>query len=117
MKVKLSTYEGVKYVEFKCPGCRDTHSLPVQTSQTKDGRRRASWKFNGDVNKPTLMPSIHSKVGPIDDPAYRVGDTGWDEKGMKGCHFWLKEGRIEFLNDCTHDLKNQTVELPEISTP
>jgi hypothetical protein len=30
------------------------------------------------------------------------------------CHSWVTNGRIQFLSDCTHSLKDQTVELPEI---
>jgi hypothetical protein len=29
------------------------------------------------------------------------------------CHSFVKEGMIEFLSDCTHDMKNKTVELPD----
>jgi hypothetical protein len=30
------------------------------------------------------------------------------------CHSFVRDGRIEFLSDCTHSLAGQTVELPEI---
>lgn len=29
------------------------------------------------------------------------------------CHSYVRDGKIEFLADCTHKLKNQTVEIPE----
>lgn len=29
------------------------------------------------------------------------------------CHSYVRDGKIEFLGDCFHDLKNTTVELPE----
>ena len=31
------------------------------------------------------------------------------------CHSFVREGRIEFLSDCTHALAGQTVELPDFS--
>jgi hypothetical protein len=30
------------------------------------------------------------------------------------CHSFVEAGRIRFLNDCWHDLKNQTVDLPDL---
>ena len=30
------------------------------------------------------------------------------------CHSHVREGRIQFLSDCTHALVGQTVDLPDI---
>ncbi len=30
------------------------------------------------------------------------------------CHSFVRDGRIEFLGDCTHKLAGQTIELPEV---
>jgi len=30
------------------------------------------------------------------------------------CHSFVRDGRIEFLSDCTHALKGQTVDLPDL---
>lgn len=56
-----------------------------------------SWEFNGDFEKPTFSPSILVT-------------------GMLGqrCHSYVKNGVIQFLGDCHHKLKNQTIELQEI---
>jgi hypothetical protein len=29
------------------------------------------------------------------------------------CHSFVTDGRIQFLEDCTHELAGQTVDLPE----
>jgi hypothetical protein len=29
------------------------------------------------------------------------------------CHSFVTDGRIQFLNDCTHSLAGQTVDLPD----
>jgi hypothetical protein len=29
------------------------------------------------------------------------------------CHSFVTDGRIQFLNDCTHPLAGQTVDIPE----
>lgn len=56
-----------------------------------------SWEYNLNPEKPTLEPSILATAGP-----------GWV------CHSFVRDGRIQFLGDCTHSLAGQTVDLPEI---
>lgn len=75
---------------FNCPGCKCEHAF--------DDR----WKFNEDLEKPTISPSF-----------LQQGSLGFDgEKQNYGtCHSFIKEGKIQFLTDCTHDLKGQTVDL------
>lgn len=41
---------------------------------------------------------------PGDDPAQ------WRDEV---CHSFVRAGKIEFLGDCTHALKGQTVPLPD----
>lgn len=78
---------------FKCPGCIGPQRIPVEGQN--------AWGFNGDLNSPTLTPSILAR---------RSNGTGL----YFVCHSFVKEGKIEFLNDCTHSLKGQTVDLPDI---
>ncbi len=74
---------------FYCPGCKNAHI--VRTSGP-----RPCWEYNGNVDFPTFSPSIF--VGP----------------GTKfQCHSFVKDGKIQFLGDCYHELKNQTVDIPE----
>jgi hypothetical protein len=85
--MKLSEDKGVYY--FNCPGCKMLHGL--------DSR----WKFNGDFSKPTFSPSLLVRYpwGP--------------EQKQCVCHSFITDGFIRFLSDCTHELKDQTVEIPE----
>lgn len=83
------------YLVFRCPGCDDWHMV----SPRKDGR---GWEWNGDRERPTLSPSI------------LVTWTWGAERAERRCHSFVREGRIEFLSDCTHALAGQTVELAEI---
>jgi hypothetical protein len=76
-----------------CPGCNYHHPFKLDTPQENG----AKWTFNEDVNKPTFSPSM---LVNKHDPKSR-------------CHSFVKDGKIEFLSDCFHDLKNKTVELPE----
>jgi hypothetical protein len=82
---------------FACPGCNEFH-LPVV-----DNRQGGpQWEFNGDLDHPTFSPSILGRARHGDEPSDRV------------CHSFVRDGRIEFLGDCTHHLAGQTVELPEV---
>ncbi len=90
---------GVVYqaLVFCCPGCVELtggeglHLLPVNTTE-----QAPSWTFDGNLEAPTLSPSIRSHVGG----------------GV--CHSFLTAGRIEYLSDCTHSLAGQTVALPDL---
>jgi hypothetical protein len=81
---------------FVCPGCGQGHRYVTRT----DGGS-PSWEFSGTPESPTFSPSL----------IYRWGDNG----NRQICHFFVKDGRIEFQSDCTHSMKGRTVELPEIS--
>lgn len=97
-------------IKVLCPGCQiGAHILPVdwtpegmQRSKHVNGSRPV-WGFNGDLERPTLSPSI-------------LGRTTWGEERVPlVCHSFVRDGRIEFLADCTHMLAGQTVDLPEIT--
>jgi len=78
---------------FVCPGCNCEHAF--------DNR----WSFNQDFEKPTISPSFK-----------QVGFLGFDneEPTYGTCHSFIKNGMIQYLGDCTHKLKGQTVELKDI---
>lgn len=75
---------------FYCPGCKEPHNVRVEGPH--------SWQWNGDMVKPTFNPSVNVTM----DLADRT----------QVCHFFVRDGRIEYLGDCWHDLKGQTVEMP-----
>ena len=73
-----------------CPGCKWMHVIPTDPKAQPNGH---SWTFNGDMEKPTFHPSINL-----------VGQ----------CHYWLKNGMLEFCSDSKHALAGQTVPLPDL---
>ena len=81
--------------KFICPGCNCEHVF------------NDTWKFNYDFENPTVKPSVLVR-----------GFLGFkNEEPFYGtCHSYIKNGKIRFLEDCSHDLKNQTVELIEFTT-
>ena len=79
---------------FWCPGCECNHF--VRTKGT-DG---PVWVWNGDVDKPTVTPSLRIRRG----------------EARPLCHLFITDGKIQFLADCTHALAGQTVELEDQDT-
>jgi hypothetical protein len=111
-----------KIVCFICPGCNEEHQVWVNGSR-REGNS-ASWGFNGSMDKPTFTPSILIRSGHY-APGHNTS-TCWctynEEHKEKPapfqcmvCHTFVRDGKIQFLNDCTHHLAGQTVELPEIN--
>jgi len=78
---------------FWCSGCNMPHSLNVGAGP---GPR---WGYNGNAEAPTFTPSVLS--------SYRQGDK------EVVCHSFVTDGRIQYLGDCTHQLANQTIDLPD----
>jgi hypothetical protein len=96
MKIKLHEHNGVQYWWFECPGCRRQHMVASETSGGMKG-----WDFNDDLEAPTFAPSILSN-----------GDR--NHPTQPRCHSYVRDGKIEFLSDCDHELAGQTVDLPDI---
>jgi len=89
--LKISNVEG-QYL-INCPGCKSIHSFFAKPFANPING--ASWDFNDNFEFPTLYPSLLLNY----------------EDGSGRCHSYIKEGKIQFLDDCTHELKNQIVEL------
>ena len=89
---------------FWCPGCeqvdndghrhRGLHMLPVNSTW-----KTPSWGFDGNLDAPTLSPSILTRSGP---------------DGVNVCHSFLRAGVFEFLGDCTHQYAGQQVSIPDL---
>lgn len=119
MTAKVSLYtetDGDGGFTFLCPGCGQHHGVPIGHGK---GPR---WTFNGDVEKPTISPSLLVRGGHHNPHA--AGRPCWcDYKERTGrdapfkcgvCHSFIVDGRIQFLGDCTHALAGQTVDLPPV---
>lgn len=69
---------------YYCQGCNHLHSVDADR-----------WHWNKKTDKPTLSPSVLHRHPNSD----------------KRCHYFIKDGMIQYLNDCTHEFKGKTVEL------
>lgn len=103
-----------KSLWFECPGCGENHGVTV----ADEGVPHPCWTWNGSFEAPTLHPSVLAKgvksLSEAEVQAYL--DTGkLPQPAPYVCHSWVKDGMIQFLDDCTHALAGQTVVLPDIS--
>ena len=80
---------GEHYFYFFCPGCKSIHQVSdkIWTIDEKAVTIRAS----------VLVTAPRPEIDP------------------RRCHSFITNGEIKFLNDCTHELKGQTVRLPEFT--
>jgi len=85
---------GPDYI-FECPACGCSHGI---WNKMPDGTH--GWDFDGNMEHPTISPSIYVESG--------------DEHGHTICHSFVKNGMIQYLSDCTHELAGKTIELSEI---
>ena len=74
--------------KIMCPACKWTHLFDKR------------WSFNGRFDKPTFKPSM-------------LVNKDSSNKAVPKCHSYVTDGEIQFLSDCTHDMKGKTVELEE----
>jgi hypothetical protein len=87
-----------------CPGCGYGHEINVDEPNSSG----AKWTFNNNRYKPTFSPSINMRVNTPDMKEYQRGVAS------TVCHYFIRNGMIEFLGDCTHSLRGQTVEMPDV---
>lgn len=117
VKSQLRTVDdhGVSYTAlmFVCPGCNTSYTLLDGTLHTPSGlhmlavnspHHPPSWEFDGNLEAPTLSPSILTRIHPYDDVGHPQGV----------CHSFLRAGVFDFLGDCTHQLAGQQVPLPDL---
>lgn len=116
----LRVIEGER-LGFWCPGCDEIHVVSVAPGR---------WTFNGDFDRPTFSPSV-LVTGRRMTAEGRAQWKAWCDRREAGkelplssfasedirCHSFVREGRIEFLTDCTHALAGQTVPLVARADP
>lgn len=119
MGVKLFTvnhgekHDSIHDLIFYCPGCDNVHGVTIRDVDVSrlseedkaiyEKNDNPKWSFNGNFKAPTFEPSIHVHVTYV----------GTEERRTL-CHSFVKDGKIQFLNDCVHSLKGQTVDLPDV---
>ena len=67
------------------------------------------WKLSGTDEAPTLRPSYLVR--------YNGSDAGQGKAPPARCHTFVTDGKIQYLGDCTHDMKGQTVPMEPVAAP
>ena len=109
---------GVKGVAFFCPGCQEMHSISIEGPG-------AIWQWDKNVDAPTFSPSILITSGHYVS-THKPGDRCWCTYNAehpnkpapftcKRCHSFVRNGEIEFLMDCSHELMGKTVKIPDLA--
>jgi|SRR5271157_470243 len=106
-QVSSKLRRGVDCYFHWCPACDEMHPLPDR------------WQFNGNLEKPTFIPSFrhtgykkHIENGVWTDP--------WWDRDAAGnvipscCHYVLTDGVMNFCNDCTHGMSNEKIPMPNL---
>lgn len=84
---------------FWCPGCNSGHTVTYGGGET--------WQWDGNTERPTLSPSVLAN-------GTRGNSTEEWNRAHPRCHTFVRDGRIEYLNDCEHDLAGQTIDMVPI---
>lgn len=85
-----------------CPGCEEMHQFALDGKNSSG----AQWTWDGNVEAPSFSPSMNIRTNAPDHPHYQP------DACSSVCHYFVRAGRIEYLGDCTHAMKGQTVPLP-----
>lgn len=96
MAKRVMKFEGGWMIQ--CPACKSCHGFWTETPNPHTGAR---WRFDGNEEKPTFEPSMLATVKYTPRPPLV-------------CHSFVRNGRIEFLGDCTHELAGKTVDLDPV---
>jgi len=72
---------------FFCPACREVHTFD------------STFRFNGDFKKPTISPAILF--------------TGYKNNERVRCHCLITDGKIRYLQDCSHLKRGKVIELKD----
>jgi hypothetical protein len=67
------------------------------------------WEWNGDLEKPTVTPSILVTYPANPNALEEFKEWRFERR----CHVFVKDGKIQFLADCTHPLVGSTVDIPD----
>ena len=118
---KLRNLEGGK-LAYWCQGCEMLHAVGVGEGP---GPR---WGFNGNLERPTFEPSVNTRWDTRSEAARARAEAFKQEHGRHPtleevpsdakhiCHTFIRDGRVQFLGDCTHQFAGQTLDLPDLPT-
>lgn len=113
---------GTKGVHLRVPfamlseaSARRNHDQSLRELASRGGLSAFEALCNLDGARLLSRP-IRPDVEEEEDLSHRIQDWIKDHCPPSVCHSFVRDGRIQFLSDCTHKLANQTVDLPDIDS-
>lgn len=88
---------GLEECVFRCPACGGYHRVVTAKPEDGYGAIYPLWTFNLNPDAPTFTPSVRVRSA--------------DETGDTCCHFYVTEGQIQYLSDCTHELAGKRIPM------
>lgn len=103
--MKVVKIEKTNQLVFYCEGCGENHYTD------------SKWSFNGDYFNPTFSPSIlvRGVQRVTDEEAERILNGERIKPKQFVCHSFVKNGEIQYLDDCTHSFAGKTIKLKDES--
>jgi hypothetical protein len=95
------------HVMMQLPGPVGYFQLPVILKGTRAGT--GCWSWNGDTEKPTVKPSLLTTGS-----RFVSAEPGCGKSEKFRCHCWINNGEAQFLSDCTHEFRGQTLGLLDV---
>lgn len=93
-------------IGFNCPGCKTKHFFYTDQYHLSGPK----WQWNGDVNYPTVTPSMLMSTNIPRNEAEKANPVTYTQ-----CHLFIKNGQIEYLPDCQHEYAGKTIPMIEHS--
>ena len=92
-RVMIFDDHGRKTALMYMPGLNDLVMISVDDN---------GWKWNGNSTAPTFSPSILTRA-----------TQGREQRKVRN-HVFVRNGMVQYLSDCTHELAGKTQELPRL---
>ena len=97
----LNDFDKLWYYNHWCPACEEPHQYAVDS----EGRH---WTFNHNYLKPTFLPSMLRSNNTPRNEQERMRRVNYTT-----CHYFIRDGKIEYCTDSPHHLAGKTIPLPE----
>jgi hypothetical protein len=108
---KLRRAGGGMYIHW-CPGCKRRHAIYTEAHYCRPEDPGPRWSFNGDAERPTFNPSVRIQTNEPRSDAEREARVTYTL-----CHYFIRDGVIDFCSDSAHELAGKSVPLPDLPQP
>ena len=114
--------EQATHVILHLPGPQGQFLLPITTQRA--AKTPGRWFWNGNMEMPSIDPSIKSECGHFAKSFDPTKDSCWctynkqhpDDQHFHCyiCHSCINDGKVAFQGDCSHEFRGKTVDLLDI---